>query len=289
MNKLKNLPISRKVILLALIPSIGYLAITGNLVHTDVTKISKDTSYRARFEDISLISDFIKQTQIERCLTAVYINVSIPENLELLNVQRAKADLEWEKALSFEESNPLLREFSNLKPLLASVIANRDEVYPGMKLSERLESYTSTIDQLMFTQGRAGNNTTKRLQIISQNNLIFQEAREASGLLRANLSGTFARKKPIPVERLVLVQGLFVRKNNALDSKLLRLNPETSQKLNEIRTGILWKYASDAVKTLAQKYRFGIFGLDVATTLKNTSDVVNDIGGLIALNLTDAK
>lgn len=286
--KIRNLSISKKMLLLALIPGLSYLFLAGRTIYGEMSAINQSDSHTVRFEAIRLISDVIKNTQVERGRTAVFIKAPSNENKQKLDQQKSTADNAWQKSLESFDANPLLSEFGDIIDLKGDVDYFRSTLDENTKLSDILPQYTEVVQNLMIIQSNLGQQTTENLQILSQNNIALQDAREAAGLSKAHLSSTFAADSSISASRMTMIMGLQTKRNLSLDSKLLQLSHSTEDLMNGLRNGNHWAFTNEAFSKIKSQYATGSYGFSANETFRNTSAVVDDIGNIIEANINDA-
>jgi methyl-accepting chemotaxis protein len=112
--------------------------------------------------------------------------------------------------------------------------------------------------------------------------LVIETAKENAGILRATLSAILGADKPIPQERLITVINLKSNIDVNLSSKALTVSAKNRALLTALADRPHWKEVERVTEVVIAKAREGEFGIEPATFWGQISQMVDDLGALVA-------
>ncbi|SMF49186.1 methyl-accepting chemotaxis protein [Pseudobacteriovorax antillogorgiicola] len=288
--KLRDLSISRKMMLLVLIPGISYLILASQLILDDVEQMASSGGFQERFEYMKLASKAIEETQVERGLSAVLLKAPNEQRQQRVEAQRAKNDPGWQALVDYANGHEDMKEYGDANGLYQQVLGLRKDVDSrAVTVSEGVSRYTKVVRSLIAMQSKLGQHTVEGFEVTSANNTLLQEARENAGLLRANLASTFAADKAIATSQLSKILSLRTGMYASLNSEVLQLDEEGRSTREKWSKEEHWRYMEQSVKILLEGYTKGAYGITGEQSFATSTLVVQDISQLIDRNFKSAE
>lgn len=219
MNLIKNLSVTTKITLVALIPVIGFLYFAINGILSSYTTAQSMQQIESGIKTSALAGDLIHQIQIERGLTAGFLGSRGAAFGAELERQRSKVDASLRQLESLVTQQENLLQAVGLKQqidasleLLDKLAATRQAVSrQSIPVPEALRFYTVTIGSLLDGIDRMGTaSSNARLSVALVSYASFLRMKELAGQERAVLNNAFAQDgiTPLAYQQLVsLVSG----------------------------------------------------------------------------------
>lgn len=286
--KLEDFSLSRKMMLMAIIPGLSYLFLAGRIIVDDIRHLNQDNQLRIRFDTLQYISDLIGDIQMERGTSASYLSTAAADSSKLSST-RSATDERWKALFEAIEANPLLETYGDAMDIQGDMIYARSLVDDRSDIGEVISLYSQVVAELMIYLTNLGNNSPGNLQKFSDNNVILQESREAAGILRANLTSTITSDQPIDTEYLTKILANVNKRDAVLKLHVLKLSHENEAILKDLAKASHWAFIDNTLSTLRQKYKQGDYGISAEETWNQSSRIVEDISRLIDTNLKDAS
>lgn len=273
-----------KVLALVFVPSLSFLMVSLYDINRDWSKYRSSKIVERNNKGLVNISALIRELQIERGTSAVFLKSgqmpleSLKAKWDLTDAQLPAVN-QFVEVFEGEESSQVSGHLKGLPDL-------REYVKNGGDVSEALKRYTLTVRSLIKLQ-RATSIVASSSKISSQIRtlLLFEMARENSGLLRANLSGILVQNKPISDPLLYKIIALKSGIDVNLTSEALEVSPEIAQMISDFSQKNHWIKVEEVFKKVVKKSSEGGFEEDGNQFFATITLLVDDIGTLIGNEL----
>jgi methyl-accepting chemotaxis protein len=281
--KLSDMTIRTRIMVTVLLPLLLILA--GGIfsayenIHTQT--LARNMSQNAGC--FQAASDLITELQRERGRTSMFLSGKLTGTE--LEGQRQQSDKQLDayhsalaaSALSADEKSNNAPEKLNLKNL-------REQIGGTVKTpAEAIRLYSEKIEQITTCMGAVANApTTGGVGKVFTSLLVIETAKENAGILRATLSAILGADQPIPQERLITVINLKSNIDVNLSSKALTVSAKNRALLKVLADRPHWKEVDRVTGVVIAKAREGEFGIDTAAFWGQISQMVDDLGALVA-------
>lgn len=275
---INNLSITRKMLLLALIPGVSYLFLAGRVLFQDLSSINKIDSTRHGLESARITSEIIKLSQVERGMSVVFSQSLDSSLFARIEKHRAKNQFVMDKLLAHvgpEDPENIALPIERIQSLRKKI-----SLSGSPESSEIAKAYTEAISLMMIAQSHFMRDQYGVLSATSLNNALLQDAREKSGLLRAHLSGQVATGKLPSDAKKRKILDFFTSMKVDLFSKALELDEESYDQREAIPDSTHWKFTSALVDRMVLDDKV-TWETDSTKTFEMTSMLVNEITQII--------
>lgn len=231
---------------------------------------------------ISLISDTIHQSQIERATTALYMGEK--QTYSELEKQHEHVDKAWQKVVEHypkvkigESADRIIQQLPiEIKKIRASV---RSKEIPS---SEATAALTKLIAQFIQVEIYAAQDVFLdgvELNLMSLVNL--ELGKEYGGRLRARVLNVLNDDKPINFLDVSRLEGLRSGLEINLNSPTIKISALAREKLNQFEESKDWKSVQATYLNVVNKAAEGNFGINPQAFFDSITKSLNDLGEIV--------
>lgn len=270
--------IAKKVLLLALLPLLAFFFQSWRFLDTTMTEQSLTLDMHAHFRALNSTSALVHELQKERGISSLY--ASGGANVTDLQSQRNSTDIALKTFYTDIELSAFQDSLIQVaKEPLTTLESLRSSTDQKSDPAEIRKSYTGLIRKELKIYIAAINGKTTRGVGKGWTSLaLLEEAKEATGQLRAMMASLAKRNTTITMAELKQLQSLFARIGGNLESPGLALCPKAKEKLKEAESHPLKNETETIFWVLVEHANEGNFGLDgkqVFNTMTQRIDMLN--------------
>ena len=276
----KKRPMKVKIALIFAVPFIGYFIASLITFLSNLSVYQGSSSTISELKAIKHISEVVKQMQVERGKSAVYVKNSNLQ-VDFIESQREKVDnaiKKADKAVEALDSTSFKKQYAKA---IEKVKNHRILVNNKKPPKEFLPRYTATIHNLIDIQSLTSSKAPPPLNELLSSMVSLEKARDYAGLLRATIASTFASDAPVSIGVLKKLVSLDASLKKSLDTKYLNVSPKIVSNIEKFSEANHWQSKSKYVDLILEKSATGKFDKDGPATFKLLTMAVNDIGALI--------
>ncbi len=279
--------IQTKLFVLSVIPIIFFMITAGMSISDNYQTCRVVKTMTLNGELIRSTSLVLDELQKESGLSALFLSAGTDKTP--LEKQRTKTDgalPDFERRLQ----NAVIQSDLKKEALtsLQKLYTIRDRVDRFGPLDEIKAAYTHLMRSCMSLQGATANAETakgvgKRFVSIG----ILEDAKEKAGLLRTVMSGILTWNEAFSEERLIELTSLKSAVDSNLKSPALALSKPATEFLLKQSQSVPWQTVDELYSKILSRAGTGDYGFDGKEFFWVITQVVDDIGGAIAIELED--
>ncbi len=272
--------IAKKVLIIALLPMLAFFFQSWRFLETALNEQSLTLDMHAHFCALNSTSALVHELQKERGISSLYATggadpASLQSQRESTDqaVKKFQEDLE---SAAFKDS--IIQAAKEPIRALESLRSSTDQKSDPAEIRK---NYTNMIRKELKVYIAAINGKTTRGVGKGWTSLaLLEDAKEASGQLRALMASLAKRNTPVSMSELKQLQSLFARIGGNLESPGLALCSKAKEKLKEAEShplkieteSIFWDFVEHA-----NEGNFGLDGMHVFNTMTKRIDMLNAI------------
>ena len=283
MEKRNRYSIKFKIICIVLIPIFAYFLMALSRINMSVNELQDESAMRKNLLAITVVSEAIKNLQIERGKSAVYVKSNGAVPFSYVKEQRNIADGKLSKVLK-EIKKTTVGEQEAVKSI-SKLSKFRKMVENKEAPSKFIAGYTSIIEDLQVFISRTDERASAKVVSLVQSLVRLEKAREAAGLYRANTSSIFSSNTPIDIPTIKKVNKLSATIDSNLALSFLDVPDQSRRQILSLSTNPQWKKKDRFLDSVIAHSREGDYGFDGKKTFSTLTMVVDDVGNLISRQL----
>lgn len=272
-----KLNLKSRVIILVLVSFTLFLAVAAKTVYENW---EKSRSYHLAVSNLKIaeaISSLVNSIQKERGLSTTYLHGGV--EYQEVNNQRQESDQLNNEVRTLLLTSQIPEDAKNqvVEAFEHSVQARR-LVDSKEEVSKVSTEYNEVITDFLYTMKSVSGQTeiaefANNLNSIS----ILEKAKDSAGMLRANLSGVFAKNEPIDNEKIQLILELKASVNAYLHSPALRVSSITKTFVDGFKTNPNWTQMQSYIKTILDNHEYGEYNISAKDSFNASTRLIEEI------------
>lgn len=271
-----------RLALMALLPFLFFMGIA--LLNAKET-YKQYSQVQKELHDISVftaISSLVHESQIERGMSAGFLNGTLPKNDYDTQTEKTTKAFEQLMQIPSLPSNDI--NLQSYKDIRSQV---RDK---NISPSDSISKYTHIVTQLLDLQIQIFNSVEiAEVRTALSSFSILEQAKESGGKLRANITAILSKNAPIENEKFSLLVDLKGRIDGNLTSPGLVLPSEEKNKLKTFSSLPEWQEVNRVYKLVLIQAEKGEYNTNAKDFFTKITTSLNFINELIQSQSTHAK
>lgn len=281
----RYLTITRKIVLLAVVPLVMLIAFSCFLVWAKWGELEVARIMSSNVELVRSASNLITCIQKERGQSNLFINGAIGQS-DIDNFRKETDAVVKAFLVSLGQSRIPDDQKSNAPRMFPGLEQLRSQVNGKIPMKESFKSYSDFIEKIMQVQNAAiRGKTDKGLGKRLANVALFEGAKENAARLRGFTSGLLASDQPLAQEQFRLLTDFHSRIYANLQSPALSVSREVDQRIEAFTKSPVWQEVDKVFLVVLKNANEGKFGIDAVAFFKSATQQVEDIHALAVQEL----
>ncbi len=272
-----------KLLALALVPLVFAAYFAGIFLKGDYDEMKLLNELYANTAGVQAVSNLIDAVQRERGTSTLFLSGGVDratldsrrQETDALTVP-AKASVQ-KTVFDAKTKETLIATVDGIPDLRQKVDAQ------GTSAVDVRKAFNETIKKLLgvgpaFARGNTSYGTGKIIAAV----VLLEEAKEAAGRLRANLSSYAAADQPLTIDEVMVALDREAAMNVNLASPAMTLDAKSKEMLDKVAGHKARKTARAAIQTMMDKRLVGGYGVDGAAFFAEMTEYIDQLAGVVA-------
>ena len=260
---MRSLSLKWKIVLAGIVPLVFFIAVSAYQIARSYQHMHAAEVAHEEVLFIEAVSATVHETQFERGKTASFLGGGV--NLGELEVQRNINNEKIDKMRSLISATPFTEDYKKkIVSTLNKIDPLRNRINSkSISAPQALKAYTGIIKSLLDIELHIADITTLPSVASKVRGLrVLEDAKEAGGKLRANLTSILSKNVPINDDKLSTLINLKSGVVTNLDSSSLVLDKKATNYIQKFKKSREWKKTEKVFNTILHKAETGDYGYD---------------------------